>query len=186
MSVVSPLISSPIWKKGIGNSVPPWLVSPSEEVIKSNVFGLYLRKYGIWGGWLSIPVSNLILYFSVIFTILRLQSTKIQMAFGSCKVTTLPFGKVSVVVSVSLLYEKTPGRLNDSTSLVMVTVALGVKFLQSPEFLCQYGPHKAKKLWNFNKRSCGLGYGHWKYFWPFFIGPWYLRSPVVCKNHVCV
>ena len=85
---------------------------------------------------MSIPVSNLIPYFSVIFTILRLQSTKIQMAFGSCKVTTLPFGKVSVVVSVSLLYEKTPGRLNDSTSLVMVTVALGVKFLQSPEFLC--------------------------------------------------
>ena len=29
------------------NSVPPWLVSPSEEVKISNVPGLYLRKYGI-------------------------------------------------------------------------------------------------------------------------------------------
>ena len=29
------------------NSVPPWLVSASEEVIKSNVPGLYLRKYGM-------------------------------------------------------------------------------------------------------------------------------------------
>ena len=40
-------------KKGDGkkcpplNSVPPWLVSPSEEVKFSNVPGLYLRKYDI-------------------------------------------------------------------------------------------------------------------------------------------
>ena len=30
------------------NSVPPWLVFPSEEVIKTNVPGLNLRKYGMW------------------------------------------------------------------------------------------------------------------------------------------
>ena len=30
------------------NSVPPWLVSPSEEVIKPYVPGLYLRKYGMY------------------------------------------------------------------------------------------------------------------------------------------
>ena len=27
----------------------------------------------------------------------------------------------------------------------MAFMSLGVKFLQSPEFLCQNGPHKAKK-----------------------------------------
>ena len=40
------LISFPIWKKGMENSVPSWIVSPSEEVIKYNVPGLFLRKYG--------------------------------------------------------------------------------------------------------------------------------------------
>ena len=32
-------------------------------------------------------------------------------------------------------------------SAFLAFMALGVKFLQSPEFLCQNGPHKAKK-WN--------------------------------------
>ena len=31
-------------------------------------------------------------------------------------------------------------------SALLAFMALGVKFLQSPEFLCQNGPHKAKKL----------------------------------------
>ena len=31
-------------------------------------------------------------------------------------------------------------------SAFLAFMALGVKFLQSPEFLCQNGPHKAKKL----------------------------------------
>ena len=42
-----PWLVCPYEKKEMENSVPPWLVSPSEEVIKSNVPGLYLRKYGI-------------------------------------------------------------------------------------------------------------------------------------------
>ena len=35
-------------------------------------------------------------------------------------------------------------------------MALRLKLLRSAEFLCQNGPHKAKKLQNFNKCSCGL------------------------------
>ena len=31
-------------------------------------------------------------------------------------------------------------------SAFLAFMALGVKFLQSPEFLCQNGPHKAKKI----------------------------------------
>ena len=31
-------------------------------------------------------------------------------------------------------------------SAFLAFMALGVKFLQSPEFLCQNSPHKAKKL----------------------------------------
>ena len=46
-------------------------------------------------------------------------------------------------------------------------MALRLRLLQSAEFLCQNGPHEAKKLQNFNKCSCGLVCGLWKIFWPF-------------------
>ena len=48
-------------------------------------------------------------------------------------------------------------------------MALRLKSLQSAEFLCQNGPHKAKKLQNFNKCSCGLVCGLWKKNLAFFI-----------------
>ena len=54
-----PLIRFPPWshkkKKEMENSVPPWLVSPSGDVKKSNVPGHYLRKYGR----LNIPLNIL-------------------------------------------------------------------------------------------------------------------------------
>ena len=62
---------SPYEKKGMENNVPPWLVSPSVEVKFSNVPGLYLRKYGIYGlhirmppyqpGW-KVPLHNILIY----------------------------------------------------------------------------------------------------------------------------
>ena len=52
-------------------------------------------------------------------------------------------------------------------SAFLAFMVLGVKFLQLAEFLCQNGPHKAKKLQNFNKCSCGLVCGLWKKNWPF-------------------
>ena len=48
-------------------------------------------------------------------------------------------------------------------------MALRLKSLQSAEFLCQNGPHKAKKLQNFNKCSFGLVCGLWKKNLAFFI-----------------
>ena len=48
-------------------------------------------------------------------------------------------------------------------------MAWRLKLLRSAEFLCRNGPYKAKKLQNFNKCSCGLVCGLWKFFWPFFI-----------------
>ena len=47
--------------------------------------------------------------------------------------------------------------------------ALRLKLLQLAESLCQNGPHKAKKLQNFDKCSCGLVCGLWKKILAFFI-----------------
>ena len=57
---------------------------------------------------------------------------------------------------------------------------LGVKFLQSAEFLCQNGPPKVKNLKNCINWRCGLWCGLWNFFWPFqniFVVHDYLRSP---------
>ena len=60
-------------------------------------------------------------------------------------------------------------------------MALRLKSLRSAEFLCQNGPHKAKKY----KISISVAVALSVAFFHFSRGPWYLRSPVVYKNHVC-
>ena len=57
----------------------------------------------------------------------------------------------------------------DPRDQFLAFMTLWLKLLWSAEFLCQNGPHKAKKLQNFNKCSCGLVCGIQKKFFGLFL-----------------
>ena len=71
-------------------------------------------------------------------------------------------------------------------SAFLAFMALGVKFLQLPEFLCQNGPHKAKNYKNSINVAVALAMAFEKNFglFLFFLRSLIPRSPVVFKNHV--
>ena len=58
-------------------------------------------------------------------------------------------------------------------------MALRVKSLRSAEFLCQNGPDKLKKSWNFYEMYLWPLYGLWKFSWPFLF---FLRSLIPKKS----
>ena len=71
-------------------------------------------------------------------------------------------------------------------SAFLAFMALGVKFLQLPEFWCQNGSHKAKNYNNSIYVAVALAMAFEKNFGLYFSrGPWYLKSPVECKHCVC-
>ena len=60
------------------NNVPPWLVSPSEDVQFSNVPGLYLRKYGMLKMVHTLKSSlRLITYFEKWLSFINLATLKL-------------------------------------------------------------------------------------------------------------